>query len=163
MDNILTIIYEYSYNHKLLDKKAYTVLLDELLKLNNLNKQIGYNVTDKKRWDTSMGDRHILGEYDFLNTIYIYLNEINSFIEDDKWQTKYHKAVELDSFEEYLAKNLFIMETAIHEVNHVKQVELVKDNSNDSIEKVLVVYELSYILPTFNFKITLKAYSEFLS
>ena len=150
MDKMANIIYEYSLKHKLLDTEIVKVLVAENLKENDLEDYVEYVVTDKKRLDTSWGNKHLLGEYDFRNRIYIYLNEINLFIENNVWKTKYHKEAELDSFFEYIAKNIFIVETIIHEVHHAKQMDMFMDSNDKSMEKQLIKLEYDYILPTFN-------------
>ena len=150
MDNILDILYTYSTNNKTLDEWAVKTMLIELLKDNRLDTFINYIIVNKKRLDTSFGTKHILGEYDFRDNIFIYLNEINKYINCNKWKTKYHKLYEYNDFYEYLAKNMVIIETIIHEVHHAKQAAMTQDIYDYSIEKQIVRYEIDYINPYFD-------------
>ena len=120
MDNILDIIYTYSKNNRVLNEYAVRIILNQLLKDNKLDTFINYIIINKKRFDTTLDTKHIFGEYDFHDNIFIYLNEINKFIDSNKWKSKFHKEYELNNYYEYLGKNLFITETIFHEVHHAK-------------------------------------------
>ena len=150
MDNLLDIIYTYTTNNKILDEYAVKNILIQLLKDNKLDTFINYKIVNKKRLDTSFGNKQILGEYDFHDNIFIYLNEINKYINCNKWKTIYHKEYEYNNFYECLAKNMIILETIIHEVHHAKQVAMTQDIYDYSVEKQIVRYEIDYINPYFD-------------
>lgn len=146
MDNILNIFYEYSINNKLLDKQAITKILDIILKELNFNNKIIYSISKDERFDLSnIWNSNILAEFDFDSIIYIYYLEILKSIHKKKYLTKFD--INLNNTEISFKKNILIIETIFHEIEHVKQLEKIKDIYNGSIESELYRYEYDFLYP----------------
>ena len=151
MDNVLDIFYEYSINHRLLDRKAISKILDIILKSNNLNKDISYIISKDSKFDiTSMGNCNILGEFDMDSIIYVYYWEILKSIRKKKYLSYIDRKFEFDNIEIMFKKNIFILQTLFHEVEHAKQLESTKDIFNKSIETRLYQYEINYMYPHYD-------------
>ncbi len=151
MDNVLDIFYEYSINNKLLDRKAISKILDIILKNNKFDDKILYIITKDSKFDiTSMGNCNILGEFDMDSIIYIYYWEMLKSIRKKKYLTNIDRKYELNNIEIMFKKNMLILQTLFHEVEHVKQLESVKNIYNNSIEGKLYQYEINYIYPHYD-------------
>lgn len=152
MDNVLDIVYEYSINHRLLDRKAISRILDIILKINEFDDRISYRITKDNKFDlTNIFDSNTLGEFDMNSMIYIYYQQMLKGIRKNKHLTKFDHYYELNNIDIMFKKNLFILETILHEIEHVKQLKTIKNLFEDSIEAKLYRYEYNYLSPCYDF------------
>lgn len=148
MDNVLDILYEYSINHRLLDRKAISRIMDIILKTNNYDNKISYIISKDSKFDiANWNSDSVLGEFDMKSTIYIYYWEILKSIRKKKYLSSIDRKYELSELEIAFKRNLLILETLFHELEHVKQLEIVRNIYNRSIEGKIYQYEINYMHP----------------
>ena len=152
MDNVLDILYEYSINHRLLDRKAISKIIEIILRDINLNKKINYIISKDNRFDlTNLFNSNILGEFDMDSTIYIYYWQMLKCIRNNRHLTKFDHYYELSNKDMMFKKNILILEAIIHEIEHVKQLQSMKDVYDHSFITNLYRYEYNYLSPDYNF------------
>ena len=144
MNDISNIVYDYSKSNKLFDEKIIKLLIDIILKENGLYDDINYAIINEQK-SNHQSRGHVLGEYDFNKTIYIYLNEINRFINAKNDDYDFHNIIDPNSLDEYIYNNLLFLKTILHEVYHAKQISMIKNDDDNSIEKQILSYEFDYI------------------
>lgn len=142
MENILDIVYNYSRQNKLLDKFAIRYILLELLDEEKLD-YITIEIDDK---DKILYLNNKLATFKS-NTIKVFLSRINEYIASDNYKTNYKNEYILNRFQKCLRKNLIILQTLMHENEHVLQFHKEKENT---IEDNLTNLELEFIDETEN-------------
>ena len=152
--DILNIIYNYSTNNKILDIDAIKEICTLIINNKHLNNNLSF-ITDINK---SRLDKYVLGEYDMENTVYIYYNQIYSFLNSKIFKKKYLDKDNLTNTEITMLKNLHIIETILHELEHFYQTNKVKDNLDNSFEKILYQYEYNFMFPNINFNNIFKFY-----
>lgn len=145
MDNILDIFYEHSKNDKLLTREAIKKILDIILNELNLENKITYSLSTDEIFDISnIWNINVLAEFDMDSIIYIYYLELLKSINKKKYRTKFDKNYNLTDNDMSFKKNILILETIFHEIEHVKQLEIVKDIYSDTIEAIIYRYEYDF-------------------
>lgn len=140
MENVLDIIFDYTIQNRLLDKKAVDKIMDILISEEGIeiieNRTI-YTRTYKGKNNKDFAT-YIDGDIEiFLNRIYrfLYTNTEDYFIDTKK----------INRFEKYLINNLYIVSTIIHELEHALQNQYHILGKSDTLEQQLVNLELDHI------------------
>lgn len=141
MDDILDIFIDYTYKNKVFDISAINKIFNILLVNHNFDGKITYVITKKKNIDNT------LGEFDFNSTIYICYYEMLKRLRQKAYLSKFEKNDSLSNIEITGRKNAFILHTILHEIEHIKQIESVKDIRNKSLETKLYQYEINHMRP----------------
>ena len=142
MNSIFDVVYSYSVQNKLLDKNAINYILIELLNENNFQK-INIFIDNKKK-PVYLDDK--LASYKN-NTINVFLSRINEYILSDKYKTNFKNEYILNKFQNYLRKNLVILQALFHEIEHVEQFN---NKDNITLEQKLCNLEKEFISETEN-------------
>lgn len=146
MDDILDILYDYSINNRIFDKEAISKILDVLLTINSFDDKISYLICkDDKTNLSNTSNGGVLGEFDMNSKIYIYYWEMLNAIRKNKYRTAIDEKYDLNSKETAFKKNMFILQTLFHELEHAKQAQIVDDMQDNSLEKKLYQFEINYV------------------
>ena len=141
MDEILDILYDYTIKNKLFDITAIDKILKLLLINNGFRDIISYEIVEKDSFN------RILGEFNLHSVIYIYYGKLLKRIRQKAYLTKFDKKYNLSDIEITGQKNVFMINTLFHEVEHVKQLEMVKGIHNTTVERKLYQYEINFMRP----------------
>lgn len=151
MDNVLDMLYEYSINHRLLDRNAVGKIIEIILRDINLSDKINYQISKDNKFDlTNMFNSNILGEFNMNSTIYIYYWQMLKCIRNNKHLTKFDHYYELSNKDMMFKKNMLILEAILHEIEHVKQLQSIRDVYDHSFITNLYRYEYNYLSPNYD-------------
>lgn len=144
---MLSILYDYSTNNELFSKDAIIKILEMSLTENNLQNTISYEISNDDIFDISnLWNKNLLAMFDMDAIIYIYYHEILKSINKKKYLSKYDG--NLTDIELTFKKNIMILETIIHEVEHANQLMHIRNIYDGSIETQLYRYEYDYMYPS---------------
>lgn len=140
MENVLDIVYSYSFLNKLLDKKAIEQIIDIVCKLDDIETIEDIRIYTYSHKSLSNKDLATYMEGDieiYLSKIYNYIHTYTmDYFIDTKTTSK---------FERCFINNLFILETVLHELEHALQNQYYILEKKDTIEHKLTSVELSHI------------------
>lgn len=141
MKNIFDIINYYSKNNMLLDNSAVKKIIETLLYINNVNFNYDINIFNHFH---SLDNKNALAYFDY-KSIKVYLNRLKKFL-NDKESRIIHFLIEdeLNKYESFLFKNIYIFRIIMHEIEHLLQYEN-KLEGYSNIEKRLIDIERSFV------------------
>lgn len=131
MENILKIIYDKTNDNKILDLKDIEKILEDLVVEKRLNDYI-LNISVQQ-----IRSNNLASYSTYTKKITIYTEMINQMIKDIE-----KNILNINVFEVTLYKNLLILQTLLHEVEHANQQKIAY---NDNTLEALVI-RLSYLV-----------------
>ena len=141
MENIFEIIDSYSKKKELLDKEAIKKIVDTLLEINNV--YFSYDLIIYGHFHP-FENKHALAYFDY-KSIKVYLTRLRKFLTDDESRkVSFLLEDELNEYEKYLFKNVYLFRILMHEMEHLLQFEEKMDNYTP-IEKKLVGIERGFM------------------
>ncbi len=127
MENILSLLYDYSIDGKLIDKEFIEKLVDYLVCKDNLENYISsYEFSDHFS-DDGVSARFILDNKKLITYLNIY----------DVANSKAGVQHNLYFYEKNLYKNIVIMQILLHEITHIKHFKI-DDEKRKDLESVLI-------------------------
>lgn len=127
-EEILKLLYDYSLKGRIVDKK----FIEKIIEIITLKRSLTNQVLDLKIEDTQ--EDLVLATYKHKEKIVVfYKNNINKMLE----LLKKYDCLFTD-FEKILYRNVFIIETILHEMEHAYQMKIINDLSNCNIDARLL-------------------------
>ena len=137
MENILDIIYDASFNKRILEEKDIQEIID--LYINEIDSNIikkYYIIKDRK----FVFNKICLGNY-IDDYIEIYYGHIVQYLEHFCHLTDFETEKELSFFEQVMRSNLYFLRIILHEFEHSIQEEVYINNDNSSFKNKLIILE----------------------
>lgn len=127
MENILSLLYDYSIDGKFIDKEFIEKLVEYLVCKDNLGNYISnYEFSDHFS-DDGVPARFILDSKKLITYLNIY----------DVANSKLSMQYNLYFYEKNLYKNIIIIQIILHEITHIKQFKM-NDEKRKDLESVLI-------------------------
>lgn len=138
-EEILKLVYNYTYNGKIVDRQYIDKLIEIVVKNRELNKYVTEVHFNNDYPENNENGIVTAGYNMYFKYIQINVNAVNEIISNYECYNSL-----FNTFEEKMFKNLIITQMILHELEHAYQNKIL-DSKEDSVENRLIKTSLSFV------------------